>query len=110
MKVQVVRATVLPDDREAYLEAWDDWSGTLFTMGVRTELLEHGERRDEFVELTWLEAGEEAALADDRLVRIQARLDAAAELRQGALELYRRVRRGSAGGPNGPASRPVPGT
>lgn len=87
MKVQVVHAVVEPGGREAYLRAWREWAGTLFAMGLRTELLESEDREGRFVELTWLEEGSLSALADDRLVRAAAALGAAAE-RSGELELY----------------------
>ena len=87
MKVQVVRATVGPESREAYLKAWAEWSGTLFAMEIRTDLLESESERGRFVELTWLDEGTESALADDRLVRAAAALDVAAA-RDGSLEFY----------------------
>ena len=87
MKVQVVRATVEPESREAYLKAWAEWSGTLFAMEIRTDLLESEAERGRFVELTWFEKGTEGALADDRLVRAAAALDVAAA-RDGSLEFY----------------------
>ncbi len=91
MRVQLVRARVSDERREAYLRAWKEWSGTLFGMGIRAELLESEEDRGRFVELTWLEAGTEGALADDRLVHTAQALGAASEEREGALDLYRRV-------------------
>ena len=87
MKVQLVRAAVSPESREAYLKAWAEWSGTLFAMQIRTELLESEAERGRFVELTWLDEGTEGALADDRLVRAAAALDVAAD-RDGSLEFY----------------------
>lgn len=95
MKVQVVHATVPDEDRARYLKAWAEWSGTLFAMGIQAELLERDERPGEFVELTWFEGGDEAALGDDRLARIAAELEAAAVERSGSLELYH-PRRGTA--------------
>lgn len=88
MKAQVVRARVPDDRREEYLEAWDEWSGLLLPMGIDTDLLESQERPGDFVEITWFDPGEEAALADDRLVRVNDRLDRAAEEREGARELH----------------------
>lgn len=87
MKVQVVRAMVGPESREAYLRAWTEWSGTLFAMEIRTDLLESESERGRFIELTWLETGTEGALADDRLVRAAAALDVAAA-RAGSLEFF----------------------
>ena len=87
MKVQVVRATVGPESREAYLRAWAEWSGTLFAMEIRTDLLESETERGRFIELTWFDEGTEGALADDRLVRAAAALDVAAA-REGSLEFY----------------------
>jgi hypothetical protein len=87
MKVQIVRATVEPESREAYLRAWAEWSGTLFAMEIRTDLLEDETKRGSFVELTWLKAGTEGAVADDRLVRAAAALDVAAR-RVGSLEFF----------------------
>ena len=87
MKVQVVRATVGPESREAYLRAWAEWSGTLFAMEIRTDLLESETERGRFIELTWFDEGAEGALTDDRLVRAAAALDVAAA-REGSLEFY----------------------
>jgi hypothetical protein len=87
MKVQVVSATVGPESREVYLRAWTEWSGTLFAMEIRTDLLESEIERGRFIELTWLEAGTESALADDRLVRASVALDVAAT-RAGSLEFF----------------------
>jgi hypothetical protein len=56
-------------------------------MEIRTDLLESETERGRFIELTWLEAGTESALADDRLVRAAAALDVAAA-RDGSLEFY----------------------
>lgn len=92
MKAQVVRARVSDDRRDEYLEAWDEWSGLLLPMGIEAELLESQEARGEFVELTWFDEGEEAALADDRLTRVNDRLQRAAETRVGARRLFRRRR------------------
>lgn len=91
MKVHVVTAEVPPGSRERYLRAWDEWSGTLYAMEVRTELLESQEASGRFVELTWFETGDEAALGDDRMVRANAELNAAADVREGDLEFYRKV-------------------
>lgn len=91
MRVQMVRATVGPERRARYLKAWSEWSGVLFAMGVRTQLLESEEWEGEFVELTWFGEEDAAALGDDRLVRIEAELEAAALSREGALSLYRSV-------------------
>jgi hypothetical protein len=91
MRIQVVSATVHPDLREAYLRAWAEWSGTLFAMKIRADLLESETLPGSFVELTWFESGTEGALADDRLVRAAAALDAAAN-REGSLEFFRPVR------------------
>lgn len=90
MKAQIVRTRVAEPHREEYLEAWDEWSGLLLPMGIEAELLESQEAPGEFVEITWFEAGEEAALADDRLARVNDRLQRAAEQREGARELFRR--------------------
>lgn len=88
MKVQVTVARVEPDEREEYLAAWDEWSGVLLPMGIDCELLESEDQPGRFVEITWF--GEEAAaMADDRLVRINDRLNAAAASREGDRELYR---------------------
>ena len=51
MRVQVVIATVEPEQREAYLRAWTEWSGTLFAMELRAELLESETLPGSFVEL-----------------------------------------------------------
>ena len=91
MRVQVVSATVKADRREVYLRAWAEWSGTLFAMEVRADLLESETLPGSFVELTWLESGTEGALADDRLVRAAAALDAAAT-RVGSLEFFSPLR------------------
>lgn len=88
-KAQVVQALVPEERREEYLEAWSEWSGQLLPMGVDCELLESEEERGRFVELTWFEAGQAAAMADDRLARIDDRLGRAADERRGARELYR---------------------
>lgn len=90
MVLQAVRAKVAPEARPAYLTAWAEWSGILFGMGIRTQLLERRDRPGLFLELTWFEReGDEAALGDDRLTRIAGDLDAAADEREGSLELYR---------------------
>lgn len=91
MKWQVVTAEVPDGARERYLAAWTEWSGILFQMGIRTELLEREGGRGHFVEITSFESGQEAALADDRLVRLQADLEAASRRREGDLALHRRV-------------------
>ena len=91
MKVQVVRAKVPDDARTRYLRAWSEWSGTLLPMGIDTELLEREDERGRFVEITWFDEGDEAAAGDDRLVRANAELDAAAEEREGDLRFYREV-------------------
>lgn len=91
MRIHAARARVPDEGRDRYLAAWSEWSGVLFPMGIRTELAESEERRGSFLELTWFEAGEEAALADDRMVDINAELNAAAERREGDLHLYREV-------------------
>lgn len=88
MKVQIVRARVPDERRERYLRAWSEWSGTLYRMGIRAELLESAERAGEFVEITRFAPGEEPALGDDRIVAINAELNAAAERREGDLHLY----------------------
>ena len=87
MKAQIVLARVLPDERESYLKAWTEWTGTLFSMDIRAQLFESQERPGSFTEFTWFESGQEAALADDRLTRLNDELSAAAETRTGALEL-----------------------
>lgn len=89
-KAQVVHARVPGDRRDEYLEAWSDWSGQLFSMGIECELLESEEERGRFVELTWFEEGDVAAMADDRLARIDDRMSRAAAERRGSRELYRR--------------------
>lgn len=88
-KVQVVQARVPDERREEYLEAWSEWSGQLLPMGIECELLESEEERGRFVELTWFEEGQAAAMADDRLTRVDDRLSRAADERRGARELYR---------------------
>ncbi len=88
-KAQVVRTRVPDDRREEYLEAWGEWSGILFPMGIECQLLESEEERGRFVELTWFESGDAAAMADDRLARVNDRMDRAAAERRGARELYR---------------------
>lgn len=89
MRVQIVRARVPDEARERYLHAWSEWSGTLFPMGIETQLLESEEERGRFVEVTWFEEGEEAAVGDDRLARAAAELKAASEEREGDLDFYR---------------------
>lgn len=89
MKVQVVHARVPDESRERYLAAWAEWSGTLMPMGIDAELLESENERGRFVEITWFDSGNEAAMGDDRLVRAAAELNAAAESREGEFQLYR---------------------
>lgn len=89
-KVQVVRARVPDDRREEYLEAWSEWSGQLLPMGIECELLESEDEAGRFVEITWFGEGDAAAMADDRLARVNDRMDRAASERLGARELYRR--------------------
>lgn len=91
MKWHVVRATVSEASRARYLAAWSEWSGTLFAMGIDTELLEAEGRKGVFVEVTRFEAGQEAALGDDRIVGIQADLQAASGERMGDLALLLEV-------------------
>ncbi|MFQ5890865.1 MAG: hypothetical protein ACE5JR_12540 [Gemmatimonadota bacterium] len=91
IKVQIVTASVPESSRERYLGAWAEWSGSLFAMGIRSELLECEDEPGTFTELTWLELGEEGALADDRMVRINDELSAAAERRVGDQRLHARV-------------------
>lgn len=81
--MQIVRSRVAEEDREAYLRAWREWSGTLYGMNIRTELLESRDERGAFTELTWFEPGDEAALGDDRVVGIVGDLRAAAAKREG---------------------------
>ena len=95
MRYQIVHARVSPGRRPAYLQAWSRWSGTTLPMGIETRLLESEERPGEFVEITRFDPETAAALGDDRLVRIEAELDAAAESREGALRLYADVRHGN---------------
>ena len=89
MRVQVVRARVPEEDRERYLRAWAEWSGTLLPMGIDAQLLEDEQQRGRFVEITWFQDGEEAAAGDDRLTRAAAELEAASEERSGDLRFYR---------------------
>lgn len=89
MKVQVVRARVPEEGRERYLAAWAEWSGTLLPMGIDAQLLESEDEPGLFVELTWFEEGEQAAIGDDRLVRANAELSAAADERSGDQAFYR---------------------
>jgi len=70
---------------------WTEWTGTLFSMEIRAELFESNDRPGSFTELTWFEPGQEAALGDDRLARLNDELNASAEARTGALEFYSRV-------------------
>lgn len=89
-KAQVVHARVPDERREEYLDAWSDWSGQLYSMGIECQLLESEEERGRFVELTWFEGADAAAMADDRLARIDDRLARAAAERRGSRELYRK--------------------
>lgn len=73
------------------MKSWTEWTGTLFSMEIRAELFESDERPGSFTELTWFEPGQEAALGDDRLARLNDELNAAAESRTGALEFSSRV-------------------
>lgn len=91
MKVQVVHARVPEDRRDRYLSAWSEWSGTLLPMGIDTQLLESETEDGRFVEITWFADGEEAAAGDDRLVRAEAELEAAAAEREGTLHFYGEV-------------------
>lgn len=102
MRVHVVRAVVPDASRERYLAAWEEWSGTLFSMGIRTRLLESDEDPGRFLELTWFDEGEEAAVGDDRLVAAAAELRAAAEVREGASTFYCEVDAASAEGESSP--------
>jgi len=87
VKAQIVFAKVSQEKRERYLKAWTEWTGTLFAMEIRAQLFESVEKAGSFTEFTWFEPGQEAALADDRLTRLNDELSAAAETRIGALEL-----------------------
>lgn len=87
MKAQIVFAKVSQEDRERYMKVWTEWTGTLFSMEIRAQLFENVEHPGSFTEFTWFEPGQEAALADDRLTRLNDELSAAAETRIGALEL-----------------------
>jgi hypothetical protein len=87
MKAQIVRCVVPAERRESYLDAWKEWSGQLFTMGIETRLLESDDRAGRFVEITWFEEGQQAVLADDRMVRAGDALAVPCESREGALEL-----------------------
>jgi hypothetical protein len=91
MRAQIVFAQVPAERREAYLKAWTEWTGTLFGMEIRAQLYESETRPGAFTEFTLFEAGQEAALADDRITRINGELSAAAETRTGALEFHTRV-------------------
>lgn len=91
MKWQVVRVVVGEEARERYLAAWTEFSGHLFQMGIEAELLEREGRPGRFVEVVRFGRGEEAALGDDRLVRLQSDLEAASESREGDLALLREV-------------------
>jgi hypothetical protein len=89
MKIaRVVRSRVAAPDRDAYMATWSELSGTLYTMGIRAELLADRERSGELVELIWFEPGQEASLADDRIVRLDGALTAQAESRLGQLSLH----------------------
>lgn len=96
VRYQIVHARVSPGRRSAYLEAWAEWSGATLPMGIETRLLEREDAPGEFVEITRLGAAA-AALGDDRLVRLEAELDVAAEVREGSLRLYKEVRPPSPG-------------
>jgi hypothetical protein len=87
----VVRSQLVESARSRYLEAWSEWSGQLFLIGVRTELLENREHPGEFVEITRFEDGTEATLADDRMARISAELAACCGRREGMLDLLHSV-------------------
>ena len=87
MKAQIVFAQVSPGGRERYLKAWTEWTGTLFSMEIRAQLFESDAQPGSFTEFTWFEPGQEAALADDRLTRLNDELSAAASQRIGSLEL-----------------------
>jgi hypothetical protein len=91
VRAQIVFARVPDDRREAYLKAWTEWTGTLFGMEIRAQLYESEKRPGEFTEFTLFEEGQEAALADDRITRINGELSAAAETRTGALEFHTQV-------------------
>lgn len=91
MKAQIVRARVPEASRERYLRAWSEWSGTLLPMGIDTELLESENEDGLFVEITWFEEGDEAAVGDDRLTRANAEMNAAAEVREGDNEFFGEV-------------------
>ena len=91
MKAQIVFAKVPSERRERYLKAWTEWTGTLFPMEIRAQLFESDEDPGSFTEVTLFEPGQEAALADDRLARVNEELSASAETRTGALELASRV-------------------
>lgn len=100
MPYQIVHSRVTPERRARYLAAWSRWSAATLTMGIETRLLESEERSGEFVEITRFDEATAAALGDDRLVRIEAELDAAAERREGSLRLYREARSTEVGPPD----------
>ena len=102
MRVQVVRARVAEEDRERYLRAWSEWSGTLLPMGIDAQLLEDEQQPGRFVEITWFEDGEEAAVGDDRLTKAAAELEAASEERSGDLRFYRPRSGAESGSTRGP--------
>ncbi len=91
MSWQIVRTKVPDERRERYLAAWTEYSGTLFAMGIETDLLEDEGARGRFIEVTRFGEGDEAALGDDRLAAIGADLEAACEDREGDLELFGEV-------------------
>ncbi len=91
MKARVVRSRVTGEVRERYLAAWTELSGALYTMGVRTSLLVADDDPQTHIEIAWFESGYEAALADDRIVRLDAELTAAADSREGDQSLFRSV-------------------
>ncbi len=88
MQAQIVFADVAAGDRDAYIRAWTEWTGSLFGMGIRAQLLESSERPGRFTEITWFEPGQEAALADDRIARLNDAMAAAARSRTGERELH----------------------
>jgi len=98
MEARIVRALVPESSRARYLEAWQEWSGTLFPMGIETRLLEHAEERGRFIEVTWFGPGERAAVGDDRLVAADRELRAAAAEREGAHEFWSEVSEPEPGG------------
>lgn len=103
MKVHLATARVAAAARKRYLCAWGEWSGTLFGMGIRSDLLESEDEPGVFTEVTWLAPGEEGALADDRIVRIHDALCAASERRRGDRTLHAVIEQ-EAGSPSGGTS------